>query len=81
MSTTEILNRLHDAATNPRALMDDYLERGKKICLVAPVFTPEEIIHSMGFVPMGVWGADMQINNAKQYFPAFICFNISSIIL
>ena len=80
MSTTEILNRLHDVATNPRALMDDYLERGKKICLVAPVFTPEEIIHSMGFVPMGVWGADMQINNAKQYFPAFICSIMQTIL-
>lgn len=80
MTTTEILNKLHNVATNPRAMMDEYLSQGKKVCLVAPIFTPEEIIHSMGFVPMGAWGADMQINNAKQYFPAFICSIMQTIL-
>lgn len=80
MTTAELLTKFHEAATNPRALMDQYLADGKKVCLVAPVFTPEEIIHSMGFIPMGAWGADMQINNAKQYFPAFICSIMQTIL-
>ena len=49
----DILNKLHEAAASPRAQMDGYLAQGKKIVLCAPVYTPEEIIHSMGFVPMG----------------------------
>ena len=51
----EILNKLHEAAASPRAQMDGYLAQGKKIVLCAPVYTPEEIIHAMGFVPMGAW--------------------------
>ena len=34
----------------------------------------------MGMVPMGVWGADVQINEAKKYFPAFICTIMQSIV-
>ena len=60
--------------------MDKYLAEGRKVVLTAPVYTPEEIIHSMDMVPMGVWGADIQINEAKKYFPAFICTIMQSIV-
>ena len=56
----EILKKMHEVAASPRAQMDKYLAEGKKIVLCAPVYTPEEIIHSMGFVPMGAWGGDME---------------------
>ena len=58
----EILKKMHEVAASPRAQMDKYLAEGKKIVLCAPVYTPEEIIHSMGFVPMGAWGGDMELN-------------------
>ena len=63
----EILKKMHEVAASPRAQMDKYLAEGKKIVLCAPVYTPEEIIHSMGFVPMGAWGGDMELNRAKEY--------------
>ena len=69
----EILKKMHEVAASPRAQMDKYLAEGKKIVLCAPVYTPEEIIHSMGFVPMGAWGGDMELNRAKEYCPAFLC--------
>ena len=34
----------------------------------------------MGLVPMGAWGADMALNRAKEYFPAFICSVMQSIL-
>ena len=34
----------------------------------------------MGMVPMGAWGADIQLNEAKKYFPAFICTVMQSIL-
>ena len=49
MNTKELFERFHEAATNPEALMKRYIEEGKPVVLVAPVYTPEEIIHSMGF--------------------------------
>ena len=74
----DILNKLHEAAASPRAQMDGYLAQGKKIVLCAPVYTPEEIIHSMGFVPMGAWGADTELRRAKEYCPAFLCSIVQS---
>ena len=76
----DILNKLHEAAASPRAQMDGYLAQGRKIVLCAPVYTPEEIIHSMGFVPMGAWGADVELNRAKEYCPAFLCSIVQSLL-
>ena len=74
----DILNKLHEAAASPRAQMDGYLAQGKKIVLCAPVYTPEELIHAMGFVPMGAWGGDVALNRAKEYCPAFLCSIVQS---
>ena len=76
----DILNKLHEVAASPRAQMDGYLAQGRKIVLCAPVYTPEEIIHSMGFVPMGAWGADVELNRAKEYCPAFLCSIVQSLL-
>ena len=80
MTTNELFAKLHDVAVNPKAQMDKYLAAGKKIVLCAPVYTPEEIIHAMGFVPMGVWGADTELRRAKEYCPAFLCSIVQSIL-
>ena len=80
MTTNELFAKLHEVAVNPKARMDKYLAEGKKIVLCAPVYTPEEIIHSMGFVPMGAWGADTELRRAKEYCPAFLCSIVQSIL-
>ena len=67
-------------AADPAALKAKYLAEGKKVVLTAPVYTPEEIVHSMGLVPMGVWGADTLLERSKRYFPAFICSIAQSIV-
>ncbi len=80
MSTKELLAKFHEVASNPKAQKDAYLAAGKKVVLTAPVYTPEEIIHSMGLVPMGAWGADVELKESKRYFPAFICSIVQSIL-
>lgn len=80
MSVQELLNQFGNIALNPAARKDAYIARGKKVVLTAPVYTPEEIIHSMGLVPMGAWGGDLELRDAKQYFPAFICSIAQSIV-
>ncbi len=80
MNSKELLNQFHEIASNPKKQLDAYLAAGKKVILTAPVYTPEEIIHSMGLVPMGAWGADIELNEAKRYFPAFICSIMQSIV-
>lgn len=79
MSVENILAQFREVASSPRKQLDKYLAEGKKVVAVAPVYTPEEIIHSMGIVPMGVWGADKELQGSKKYFPAFICSIVQSI--
>ena len=79
MSSTEIFNKLHEIAANPGACKDNYLAQGKKVVLTT-YYTPEEIVHSMGIVPMGAYGADITLNESKKYFPAFICSILQSIL-
>lgn len=76
----ELLKEFHEIATSPKAQMDRYLAEGRKVVLTAPVYTPEELIHSMGFVPFGAWGADTELKRAKEYCPAFLCSIVQSIL-
>ncbi|AYD40209.1 2-hydroxyacyl-CoA dehydratase [Clostridium fermenticellae] len=76
----ELLKKFHEIASNPKKQFKSYLKDGKKVVICAPVYTPEEIVHSMGFVPMGAWGADIEIKEAKKYFPAFICSILQSVL-
>lgn len=75
-----LLEQFHEIAADPRKQLDRYLAEGKKVVAVAPVYTPQELIHSMGLVPMGVWGGDMEVNAAKEYYPAFICSVMQTIL-
>lgn len=80
MSVQELLASFHEAAANPSEQMRRYLASGEKVVLCAPVYTPEELIHAMGFVPMGVWGSDTTLEKSKEYFPAFICSIVQSVL-
>lgn len=80
MSVQTLLDRFQAVAGDPGAQLRAYLAEGKQVVLTAPVYTPEEIIHAMGLIPMGAWGADTQMEGAKEYFPAFICSVMQSIL-
>ncbi|MEG0370157.1 MAG: 2-hydroxyacyl-CoA dehydratase family protein [Hungatella sp.] len=80
MAVNELLAAFHEIASSPKKQLDHYLAMGKEVIACAPIYIPEEIIHSMGLVPMGVWGADTEIKEAKRYFPAFICGIMQSIL-
>ncbi|MDD7363461.1 MAG: 2-hydroxyacyl-CoA dehydratase family protein [Peptoniphilus sp.] len=52
--------------------IDHYVDEGKKVIgISAPGVVPEEIIHAAGLVPVTVWGAEGEVVEAKEYFPAF----------
>lgn len=80
MAIDELLAQFHEIAASPRKQLNKYLARGKKVVACAPVYTPEEIIHSMGLVPMGVWGAETEVHEAKKYYPAFICSIMQTVL-
>lgn len=80
MRIDDLLARFQEIAGSPKKQLNEYLGRGEKVVAVSPIYAPEEVIHSMGLVPMGVWGADLEINEAKSYFPAFICSIAQTIV-
>jgi bcr-type benzoyl-CoA reductase subunit C len=80
VKTQQLLDKFHEIASNPMKQKDAYIAKGRKVVLTAPVYTPEEIVHAMGLVPMGVWGADIPLEKSKEYFPTFICSIMQSIL-
>lgn len=77
---SELLKKFHEIADHPEKMMKAYLEKGYKVAGCAAPYTPEELVHSMGFVPMGLWGADIELKEAKKYFPTFICSIMQSLL-
>lgn len=76
----ELLANFHVIANSPKKQLNKYLAEGRKVIGCVPIYTPEEIVHAMGAVPMGIWGADTEVKEAKQYFPAFICSIMQSVL-
>lgn len=73
MSIDKIFSELEYASNHPKEIMKKYLDEGKKVVGLLPVYTPAEIVHASGMIPMGIWGGPVEIDRAKEYFPAFAC--------
>ena len=74
MNQTEALfTRFHQICRSPKAQLDAALAAGKKVVGVLPYFCPEELVYAAGMLPFGLWGAEIQANESKRYYPAFIC--------
>ena len=69
-----------EISENPRARLENCLAAGRKAVGVMPYFCPEELVYAAGMLPFGLWGAEMQISEAKRYFPAFICSILQTVL-
>ncbi|MGN1003163.1 MAG: 2-hydroxyacyl-CoA dehydratase subunit D [Oscillospiraceae bacterium] len=67
------LDILKEICASPKAQLEKALAEGRKVVGVMPYFCPEELVYAAGMRPFGLWGAEMQANESKRYFPAFIC--------
>ena len=68
-----LLNKLDTIVANPKAMLAKYLGEGKKVIGCFPVYTPEELVHAAGMIPMGIWGGEVTPSVAGQYAPIFTC--------
>lgn len=67
------LEELDYASKNPKERLEHYLSQGKQVVGCFPVYVPEELVHALGMIPIGVWGAQTELKFAKKYLPAFAC--------
>ncbi len=69
----QLLRELNEAAANPKAVLQRYLAQGKKVAGCFPVYTPEELVHAGGLIPLGLWGGQITPTVAGRYNPIFTC--------
>lgn len=48
-----------------------YRAEGKKVAGTLVSYSPCELIHAAGIIPLTSWGFEMEIAKSKEYFPAF----------
>ncbi len=77
---TVLINEFRNIADNPGAQFEKYLNDGKKIIGCMPYYCPEELVYAAGMIPFGLWGAQIQVFEAKRYFPAFICSILQTVL-
>lgn len=68
-----ILNELDTIVADPKVMLAKYLGQGKKVVGCFPIYTPAELVHAAGMIPMGLWGGQITPSVAAQYAPAFTC--------
>ena len=68
-----LLARCEEIAASPAAQLKKAAAAGRRVIGVMPYFCPEELAYAAGMLPFGLWGAQMQANLSKRYFPAFYC--------
>ena len=69
----QLLQELSDVAANPKAMLRRYLSQGKQVVGCLPIYTPEELVHAGGMIPMGLWGGQITPAVAGRYNPIFTC--------
>lgn len=69
----ENLTRLQAACDDPKSQLDYYLKQGKKVIGCFAPYTPEELVHASGMIPMGLWGGQTDFRKVTAYLPAFAC--------
>lgn len=69
----ENLQYLKEAAGNPGKRLAQYLREGRQVIGAFPYYTPEVLADAAGIVPMGMWGAQTEISQARKYLVAFAC--------
>ena len=76
----KLLDELAAVCADPGSQMRAALAQGKKCVGVLPYFCPEELVYAAGMLPFGLWGAEMQTNASKRYYPAFICSLLHTVL-
>lgn len=69
----QIISEFTEVSNNPAKMLEKYLEDGKKVIGCFPEYTPEEIVHAAGMIPMGLWGGQVMPSYAGQSAPVFTC--------
>jgi bcr-type benzoyl-CoA reductase subunit C len=70
----KIIAALEDIARHPaRAVREALQASGRQAVGCFPYYAPEEIVYGAGFLPVGLWGGQAEIQKADMYLQSFCC--------
>lgn len=70
----DMIAELVDVANHPVRSVRTAMERtGKKAVGCFPIYTPDELIHAAGAIPVGMWGGPEMGNLSDRYYQTFCC--------
>ena len=75
-----ILDQMRAVTENPTQTVAVYMEKTGKgaVGCIAP-YTPEEMVHAAGYLPIGLWGGQVELNRVRAVLPAFACSIMQSV--
>lgn len=78
----ELIKKFEYIANNPKKMLEDVKNSSKFKGAVGimPLYAPEEIVYSLGYLPMGIWGSNVEIQRAGTYLPPFACSIMQSVM-
>ena len=78
---SEVIRKLTTVAENPgKAVKESCEKTGKRaVGFVAP-YGPEEIAYAAGCLPVGLWGAQVELRRVRTYLPPFACSIMQSVV-
>lgn len=77
----ELIERLVRRAEHPAdSIREEKMRTGKDEVGCFLGFCPEELVDAAGFLPVGIWGRDVELTHARTYYPAFFCAPIQQML-
>jgi benzoyl-CoA reductase/2-hydroxyglutaryl-CoA dehydratase subunit BcrC/BadD/HgdB len=77
----DIISQLEQVASDPQKAIESYKkETGKGAVGILYVYGPEEIVHAAGYLPVGLWGANKTITQARAHLLPFACSIMQSVM-
>jgi len=69
-----MINEFKDVVEHPARSVRLAMEKtGKKAVGCFPIYTPDELIHAAGAIPVGMWGGPEMGNLSDKYYQTFCC--------
>lgn len=77
----ELIRKLVHRAEHPvESVKEEKRRTGKEAVGCFLGFCPEELVDAADFLPIGIWGRDVELTRARTYYPAFFCAPIQQML-
>jgi bcr-type benzoyl-CoA reductase subunit C len=78
---TSAINKFKSVVSSPRKVIEQWKDEHKALVIgCAPYYAPQEIIHAAGILPVGIWGGQVEIEQANTHIQVFACSIVRAVL-